>query len=395
MATAVSDSYTATSGAVVYGGRQLSLPSWVPSVGTFANLGTSTLDSVKPAGWPGNDVGGPFSNWSGAQYAGDFSTFGAVVYHGSGHLAQGTPEWAGVWCFDLDDLTVKGRNVPSAPLLENLATDYNVYGESTVSGTIGHTTAPHTYDGLIYQSTANGGGLKGSLIRNSFAGSIFNVTVHQFDLSSATAPPTRRINSLGGNSYPQSATDEARGGYWYLNGNGNGPLKFIRFSDWSMTDYASAQFNDYGDYSLTYIPTLDCLVATGRTGAGGGSMAVYVSVISAGVPQPFVNVTISGTPPADARCGTCWSTILSKLVSYEASGSYVVHMLTPPAGSLTAGTWAWTQTTLAAVSGATPSKTTSVSNGTYGRFLEVPRARCFIWLDSVSQVPQAWRLPGM
>ncbi|MBC7604002.1 MAG: hypothetical protein H7255_15255 [Ramlibacter sp.] len=379
----------------VWGVRPLTAPpAWVPAPGTFVNLGTSTLASVRPNGWPGGDAGGPFANWSGAAYASGFSALGAIVFHGSGHLTAGSPVWAGVWCFDLDDLTMKGTNVPSAPLLENFSL-YNSYGESTSAGTVGHSYTPHTYDGLLYQPPSVGGGPKGSLLRASFAGSRFGTPLHRFDLSSTTAPPTRPLNALGGNSYPQSAVDEGRGGFWYLSGNGNGPLKFVKFSDWSVTPYPGVEYNEYGDQSLIYIPTLDCLVGLGRSGTGGGNMSVYVCPFVANVPQGFTAVKISGTRPTDARCGGCWSTILEKIVSYQAGGSYVVHMLTPPTGSLTTGTWAWTSTTMTGAASAVPSRNPLADNGAWGRMIEVPAARCFIWCDSVSQVPQAWRLPGM
>ena len=50
--------------------------------------------------------------------ASDFSTLGAYVVYGSGHLAPGSPLFSGVWCFDLDDLKWKGRNVPGMPVVE-------------------------------------------------------------------------------------------------------------------------------------------------------------------------------------------------------------------------------------------------------------------------------------
>jgi hypothetical protein len=372
------------------------LPAWVPPEGQFANISLNTLYDVRPPGWPTSDAAGPFANWCGGAYATDFSGLGAYVVHGSGHLSGGQPLWAGVWCFDLDTRSWVGTNVPSQPLLENVA-DYNAYGESTVSETLGHPYPVHTYDSLIYHPAANGGGSQGSLIRVGAAGaSQWSHPLHRFDLSKGTAAPTRVVNNISGGGYPQATRDTTRNGVWYLNANGNAPLTFISFTDWALTNHPKG-FNEYGNYSLTYIPEpYDCLVSTGNSGDYGVNMGVYVCPIVGGVPQGFVKVNPTGTRVGDQRAGTCWSTLLNCLVSYEAGGSFTVHKLTPPApGSLTTGTWTWSSETLNGVSGATPSKNSVTNNGAWGRFIEVPAARCFIWCDGIRAPVQAWRLTGM
>lgn len=362
---------------------------WVPSPGTFANISQNTMMDVRPSGWPNSDIAGPFSNWSGGIFAPDFSTLGAYVVHGSGHLSPGSPLWAGVWCFDLSTMQWVGRNVPGAPILEN-TTSLNSYGESEEPGSLGHTTAPHTYDGLAYLPPAHGGGTKGSLLRLSMAGSVWGTPVHRFDLSSASAPPERVVDSLGGTSYPMVAEDYARGGLWYLSGNGTGPLQFIDFADWSSTTYSGVEYNAYGDQSLIYIPPpYDCLVGMGRDGTGGVNMSVRICPIVAGVPQGFSSITPSGTPPADRRCGGVWSTLLDCIVSYQAAGSATVHKLTIAENLASA---AWTSETLTGAGGATPGRTSSADNGAWSRFVEVPAAQCFIWCDSVGGPVQAWRL---
>ena len=373
------------------------LPSWVPSAGTFANISLNTVAAVRPTGWPTSEPAGPFANWSGGVFASGFGARGADVVHGSGHLAAGTPVWAGVWCFDLESRLWVGRNVPAAPLLENAA--YNAFGESTNGATVGHPYPPHTYDGLIYQSPALGGpSPAGALLRVSSAGSPFGTPIHQFNLNSATSAPARVVNSMGGTSYPAAALDEGRGGLWYLSANGNGPLKFVNLSTWAVTTIAGVDYNEYGNHSLIYLPApYDCLLGMGSSGSGGVNLGMYVSRIVAGVPQAFVQVAFSGTPPADRRCGGVWSTLLSKVVSYQAAGSTTVHKCTPPGtgAALTSGTWAWSSETLSGVAGATPSRNTTTDNGSWGRFIEAPDLRCFIWCDSVTGPVQAWRLMGM
>lgn len=368
------------------------LPAWVPPAGTFTNISTNTMVDVRPTGWPESDSAGPFANWSGGVYANDFSTLGAYVVHGSGHLTPGTPTWAGVWCFDLDTLKWVGRNVPAQPLLESNI--YDSVGESTIAATAGHPYPPHTYDGLVYQPATRGGGSNGALLRVSSAGNSFGTPIHQFDLSSTTAPPKRVLDAVGGTSYPAAAADLGRNGLWYLDYNGNGPLKFVSFTDWSVKKHPGVEYNQYGNHNLIYLPApFDCLVGIGSSDTRGASFGVYVCPIVKGAPQGFTRVTTSGIPPSDTRCGGQWSMLLQCIVSYQAGGSPVVHKLLPPSGALTTGTWAWTTETLVGQNGVTPAK--GMGNGAWSRFVEVPAARCFIWCDSVNGPVQAWRLAGM
>lgn len=373
---------------------------WIPAAGTFANISTNTLYDVRPSGWPTSDIAGPFANWAGGVYAQDFSSLGAYVMHGSGHLTPNTsPFWSGVWCFDLDTRAWVGRNIPAAPLYD--ARDYNTYGECTESPVVGHLTTPHTYDGLSYQSTANGGSSQGSMLTCFFPGTAFQRCAHVYDLSSLTAPPARVVDSIatggGSSNYPMSATDEARGGVWLLAYDGIGPLQFIKFSDWSVTQHAGIEYGTYANNSLVYVPApWDCLIGMGNAGSGGVEFGIYVCPIVANVPQGFTRVYPSGTPPSDGRCGGQWSTLLQKVVSYQAGGSYTVHKLTLPApGSLVAGAWGWSSETLTGASGATPSNCPAATNGAWGRFIEVPTVQSFIWCDGVTQPTQAWRLTGM
>lgn len=376
------------------------IPPWVPPEGHYANISLNTLLDARPEGWPNSDVGGPFANWSGGVLATGFSNLGAYVVHGSGHLSAGAPLWAGVWCFDLDTLKWVGRNVPSEPMIETYdSSSRNEYGEAISPVSIaGHTYPPHTYDGLAYQPPSLGGGVHGSLIRFFYGGSTMRNSVHSFNLSSATSPPTRVIDhlSIQGN-YPASAVDETRGGAWVLTGNGNGPLCFVKFSDWSVTRFAGVEYNDYGDHSLIYIPApYDCLVGLGRSGPGGPDLSIWVCPIVNGTPQRFSRVQFSGSNPGDRRAGGVWSTILKCIVAYEAAGSQKVHRLNLPSpAELTTGLWNWTSETLAGVAGAAPSKNATTNNGIWSRFIEVPKARCFIFCDGVGQPVQAWRLTGM
>jgi hypothetical protein len=316
---------------------------------------------------------------------------------------MGTPLFSGVWIFDLDTLRWVGTNVPTSPLLEpfapvgNVFEGYNGYFESTNSANLGHPYPPHTYDGLIYQSPALGWGPKGSLIRNAIAwwNNPYSRVVHRFDLSSPSNPPSRPINQLNiPNSYPATALDEARWWYWALSSNGNGPLIFVSFADWSQQSYP-AQYNTYGDQSLIYAKdnsNQEFLIGVWRGGNGGVNYEVRVAPIINGIPQAFTTILPIWAPPADARAGGVWSARLWAVVSYEANWSNQVHKLIPPSGSLTWGTWVWQTQTLTGLNGAIPAKNPNATNGAWSRFIEVPELGIFLWADSVTGPVQAWNI---
>lgn len=403
MATPRNDSYTST-GVSIYAGQQ-PLPSWVPTPGTFADISLNTLASAKPTGWPSSESAGPFANWAGGVRADDFGTDGGYVVHGSGHLSAGSALWAGVWVFDVGTRLWVGRNVPSQPLLED--SNYNGYFESTTTATTGHTYAPHTYHGMVYQSAANGGGASGSLIRNFHAGAgiTFPRCVHRFDLSSATAPPTRVIANVAttgsSNNYPMACVDDSRGGYWLTAYNGLGPAFFVKFSDWSMVQSDNIQYNQGSDGCLVTIPApYDVLIALHRREDGTAPMQVRVAKIVAGMPNYMALVPIVGAAPAElyaSSAGGRWSTLLNCIVVYSGRSSNTVYKLTPPAvgSDMQTATWTWSSETLAGVGGAVAQPAASSQAGDYARFIEFPKLRCFLWASGINAPVQAWRLQGM
>lgn len=380
-------------------------PAWRPAEGTFADIGTSTLATAKPTGWPTGDNGGPFANWSGGVWAPWWGDQGGYIIHGSGHLSAGAPLWAGVWVWDVANATWVGRCVPSQPLVEGSGTPpsgFNDYLESTVTETLGHTYAPHTYDGLVALPPTEGYP-QGRLARVCMPGSgvTGSRSVHTFDLSSATATPERVMSTMNGitNSYPQTAYDAARNGIWTLSYNGAGGVGFIDVATWTETHWSTINYGTYANNNMIHVPASepngDYLVCIGSYGTGGSQMGVVVSKIVDNAPTAFVRPTQSGTPPGDYRCGGVWCTDLGCIVSYTAAGSYTVHKLTPPAGDPTAGTWTWTSETLTGADGAVPAEPASApDNGAWSRFVYAREIGCFLWADSIAKVTQAWRLTG-
>lgn len=380
------------------------LPSWVPAQGTFANISLNTISQITPAGWPtGNslEIAGPFRNWCGGAYIPEFSPLGGYAVHGSGHLSAGSVLATGVFVFNLSTRLWEHVCNSSRNMRESVDST-NQYSEFDD----GSPYPPHTYDGLVPLPTSLGGGPRGSLVRFFHAGGSGLNAVHAFNLNSATLGITRVIDniSMSGASfnYPMACFDSKRNGYWVLNYNGAGGLKFVNPVGWGVTAYASG-YSTYGDNALIYIPDpYDCLVGCGRT-SGSGGFAVFVAPLAGGGTPSFTQVSPSGTAPPDiassgGKYGGHWSTLLQQLVSYTSNGGYTVYKLRPPVppAPVNGSGWAWTSETLTGVGGATP-ETAELSNGAgpYSRFIEVPAIKCFIWADRMGGPVQAWRLTGM
>lgn len=382
------------------------LPSWVPSPGTFSNISQNRLADVAPAGYVLTDAAGPFANWSGGRYNPDYSALGGYVVAGSGHLPTGEVCWSCVNVFNFATLQWEVKDVPATAWAEGQ--EDAVYGQFP-DGTF---YMPHTYGGLEIQSASNGGGSQGSLIQFFSAGSGFTypTRVNRYDLSQSVATygssVTRVIDSIptGGisASYPMTAFDSSRNGWWVLAYNGNGPMFFVDAQNYAMTAYSNAGYNDYGNQCILYLPPpYDFLLGFGNSGPNGVNMSFWGCLAS--TPDvPWTNLTANvqlqpgTTLPLEYSCGGCWSTILNAVVMYEAQGSNRVHSLIPPApANLLTGTWTLASETLAGVGGATPCVNTVANNGAYGRFVEVPAARVFAWCDSISGPVQAWRLANM
>lgn len=421
MVTARSDSYAAASGGGVFAGIAggSSLPAWVPPQRQFANIGTATINGATPSTWPKGKDASPFNNWASGAWCEQFGTRGGYAIHGGGHLGPSANLGGGVWVLDVELQTWVGRCVPSDPLAEPPGTNYNAYGESTDAGNLGHPYPAHTYQGLLYQSPANGGGSQGSLVRVCHGAHGFgnNKSVVTFDLSSTTAAPTRRINDLfPGNAdatYIGATVDTTRGGFWAQGYNGNSNLVFVDFADWSVTNH-NVTHGGYGSFNLVHVPTRDCLVAIGEIGNDPTlACAVYVCPIVADVPQGWTLVTQGGTIPSEftsgftkARFGGEWSSVLGCIVSWpgpdsdDLAAAYVAYKLAVPA-NLTAGTWTWTTETLTAQGSEVPPHDVNINNGqfyqngTWSRFREAPNLKCFILANSLEDPAQAWRLTGM
>lgn len=394
--------YTCASGETIYGGLTAA-PTWAADLqeGTFKNISLNTLASQKPPLW-GNitNTNGPFNNWSSAVYASDYGKFGAYVAIGSGHLTGGNNIVAGAWVFDLDTQLWSMKSGPESPIRDGI-TVLNVWGESTEAGSLGHPTVPHTYDGLVYMPESLGGAAGGSVLRNFYAGaggSTNNKCVHKYDLIDAHTPPTRVIDEISTpNTYPATALDVARGGYWVSTGLLTGNIKFVSLPSYTVTEFPVTDGNTYGNYTIVYSPSRDMLIAVGDNAdywMGPLTLKIFISRITNGIPERWKAVNKTGWPAEwkSKNAGACWSEILDELVIYTGEGSNSVYRVKVPADPINT-TWDIQTEQLTGVNGATPD--TACFNGVWCRFIECVPARAFIYCGDVNGPVQAWRLRGM
>ena len=411
MATPRNNTYSVGSGGGVFAGRPNLLPTWVPAAGEIVNVGTSTLFNSRPSGWPTGENAGPVANWACALWLPEYGAQGGYAMLGSGHLSPGSPLWAGLWVWDVATRTWFGYGVPPAPLPEyepantgEFARDalYNNYGECIVSGLEGHPYTPHTYYGLVYQPPSMGGGVNGSILRVFFAGAPFANCVHRYPLATpGNTAPTRVIDdiAMGGSSvnYAINALDRSRNGFWLLTYGGRGPIKFVSFADFSVTNFSGIEYNDYGDNWLIHLPApYDTLIGMGRNNSEATGWAYRSSVITSDTPGAFETLTVSGTPPPRSTTGGAWSAKLGAIVCYDGRGSFTVYKLTPPSAAnvrARTGTWVWTSETLA---GPTPiTYAADTNSGMYGRLQPAPEIGCALLTNSIFEPMQAFGITGL
>ena len=389
------------------------LPDFVPQPGYFADLPArtnATMNEVRPLGWPSGEQAGPFTNWSTAKYLPDVGQYGAYVIYGSGHLTSGEALFAGVFVRPLDGVTGWQVRTEHAPILEGAG--FGDFFASTQTGSVGWPYPGHQYTGLIVQPAANGGtpdwGSLYTVMLGGWGGSNARA-VYRFDLANPPAAPTRVIDEMAiagsGNSYPAAIEDPARGGWWTLNYNGNGPLIWTDWNTFAQTAYSEAVFNDEKDYQLSWAPELGVLVAAGGTNTG---YHIRVNPVEGGQPGSWIDVPLDGTPPPNALAGIEWCPLLGKFAAYEGlvnagaavpAEAYVIHWLTPPA-DLVRGNWTWSHETLAGQGGAVIYSVINTNNNQlyatrpYSKFRWVPKLRSFVFGTGLSGPVQLWRPAG-
>jgi hypothetical protein len=361
------------------------------AVGTFANISLNNMSAVDPcpAGTciysEENRQEGVFVLWNGGAWAPNYSQLGAMLFHGGGHSGYAGNE---VYAFDLTTLKWVRHKNPS------------LYNESSIGPNgeypDGQPFPPHTFGGTGYLPPPYGGA-RGAFIRFGFSGISLSQWMHKMVLSSdPTADSWVRFGPApitSTNSYNAVTWDTTRNVFWLL---GGGTSTLTQVDTNGNLTVTGAGTNVQSTLGLCYSPALDLLVALGTDAQGKPHAYVRAGGASSGT--HFSDVPLAGTAPPDVtRNGLRWSTILKCFVTYPGNGSYTVYLLTPPASSPLTGTWTWSSQTLTGVGGNTPivANYTSQYNGNWGRFVEIPAWRGFLYADGANNSVQFWRLNGM
>lgn len=279
MPTAVNDTYSAPSGATVYGGTAAQVPSWVPLPGAMARftVGGGVLQNnfrdVTANYFAAYYDAGIVNDYSGPGYAPDIGNYGAILFYGGGHSATNngqvlalTPAASG--------LTFSSLSVPTA-WTGSTATDSTNQVNNSYTTNItsqcdtnwgdaypydGSYRPPgiHSYSSNVVIPAANGGATYGTLFSAMVAaGGTSNMTTlggsHELAIASVTTPASNVWSRVGA-SYFGAGT-----GY-------QGPL---------MAAYVPAQDRVY--YSIgnsgTNVRWYDRAAGTHNVGASSGMVS--------------------------------------------------------------------------------------------------------------------------
>jgi hypothetical protein len=382
------------------------LPYTVPAPGMFKNISLNKMADVEPCPahncvYGSGGVEPMFYAWSGGAYDPDYSAYGALLIHGGGHRTYSGNE---VYAFNL--ATALWERCRSPSLYSESEADSN--GEFPD----GQPYPPHTYSGVEAMPASWYGGTKGKLIRFGFSGASVTQRAHVIPLddtpTAAWSRFTTTIPIITNLEYYAVCRDTTRQGFWLTTaGEGTDRTCFID-KNGVITSYMIGG-PVASRLSLAYSPTLDLVVAR-----GGVSSPVFdgsrIKVLQASNPAAgWIDVNFTGLGPMDVArdgvsgnesggaCGTEWSSVMGKFVSYPGRGGNKVYILKPGANPLV-DPWSWTSETLTGEGGAVPTVTTATSglnNGHWSRFREVPALKCFVWADSAGRPVQLWRPTGM
>lgn len=224
MAIPRADSYSAASGATVYGGRFI-LPAWIPALNTIASAPeVNSFASIDPGDSPPNgwsyNVGGTLlsNHWntviddfSGGVYNPYLGLKGSMIYNGGGHSAT---NWGGIVRFDIATLTysiVVGGTLNAYPI-----------DETNQEYADGNPASAHTYDVLAIVGP-EAGYSQGALVTPFLAAATIegnsSNSVHLFDFAHPELGWVRKASHAAGYSLyvtVVSAYDADLGRIWWM-----------------------------------------------------------------------------------------------------------------------------------------------------------------------------------
>lgn len=456
MASPVNDSFSVASGVTMYCGRS-NLPSWVPPSGYFADVPVTNLPStLTPTIYAGDTqvMKRCYEDWGGGAWLRDFSLLGGYVLYSAGHEANDSaPNIQLTQVLDFSTLTWVVRNVPAQA---NSLISFQPYSgaanwpDVTTLGTPGYSTndntpySPHTYNGLQEMPTAWGGGSKGTLVSFFFGGSGWRNRVNLMDVSQATGGYSKLTTTqaaqgansgyisfaasggVKGGSYPISAIDEIRQGWWTGSGGAQPDYTLFIHKSGTITQYPLiAGSNNLYD-AVCYAPSLGTsgLVLGIRCGYDpsvavqiGESQTIYktLSILEASTGLAVTGVPfVTGTVPAHRagfggiggasicfhapiQLGLQWVEELGAIYGLDdttdAANPVVVKLA--PTGDPKTAPWAWSTVSLAHWTAGDPTGQAALQSvifNVHSKFRWIPTLSAFVYASAADKKPQIIRV---
>lgn len=415
------------------------LPAWVPPPGTFAAFTLNTFHEARPLTWPNlNDSKRVLAQWNSAAMIADYSQLGGIAYHGGGEHGDGQTDSCGVMMLNLETRIYEARCRASQKYTQAVgkAADPHPTNE-WAEHEDGSPAAPHTYNQAVEFPKAWGGGPRGSFLRaGGTAGSstingnryreymaksaldpvafpptqapvngdnAFNC-VHAFDVSkdvlgvSRLAPQTGAIRygsvvDWGGN-YAAACIDRKREGWWLKMGTSSASLLAFLSKSGAIT-------YPFPELTSMLFPAIRHLTVHGQdvllalfTGQRGTHMAIMDLAVGR-----WQSRTPGGTLPALDKIGTTsspgyiaprWCDFLQCLVGleYALAVPTLCYLVPSDPTKLMASSWEWRTEQIVSADGSLWVPNDRVNyygsgNGSFGKLIEVPQWRSFVFTKNV------------
>lgn len=419
MAVATNDTYSAASGATIYGGMEApsALPAWVPPAGNYvADIPfTNTMDDVLLTMYGSADRTMVLNRWTSAAFIPEYGTYGAMAYHGGGHNpGNGLPNIQGVVVADLTALQFVHTNKPS-----QVWNEYDDFDAACLASD-GSPMAPHTYNGLerFPSSWSPGTYPKGAMVRLGYPGGGPNA-LDVFDLDESTLGTTRLVDAVDfvgdgsqdGGSYIGMCRDDTRQGWWAIHNAACPNIVFIDKTG-TVTRYAAGLNTNGNGAALSHHPQSDMLLLLRCQPASATQRVQVLNCASPASGWTNVDVTFGtasampgfGINPNDGvteeyhphNHGLEWSTLLNAWVSYDPKNDpdHIYKWTPHDLDDLTVGI-TLDLVEITGYGGASIALVTSQDAPHYTKLRECVPLRSFIWLGNKDAAPQCIRLEGM
>jgi hypothetical protein len=410
MASPVADSYSAASGATIYGGRSGGLPAWVPAAGVRANASLNQISDVYPAielrG--GTHYSGILNAWCSTVYAKDLGQYGSILVSGGGHQDYlynevyrydiASRQWARF--ADPIPFTIpvsvtygtQGTSQADGDHAGNGVSDlvYNEYWTDDTKSAVltGRWCPTHTYGQILHVPGSAVGNTNGWLVTLGN----FGMQCHKVDLDSPTAgwsrmgallSTTGRVEQPG---YGCAIFDPVRSRIVSSPyNNGAQPYVYtIGLPSVTLASPSSDYLTTY--YTLGFYDAADDLYIISRIGDvldTGGRWKMYVlDPVTFAVSAPPSSGDVPPTGPGTVE----WIESLRQLVYWPGSGT-ALYFAQAPANPKT-GTWVWTMRDFG---GDAPALQDS-ANPMYKRLHYVPALNALVHVGKTTGPVQIWKL---